>query len=158
MTMNDVAAIVYLLACVWLFLRVMADEGPGMVARHRSLVTMALLAIVVPPLLGGCDLAESTPKEATFGNAARGAELIKQHGCGGCHIIPGIRLADGLVGPPLNHMGKRVYIAGLLRNTPANMIRWLRDPQGVVPCNAMPDMGLSEDQARDIAAYLSTLE
>lgn len=158
MTMNDVAAIVYLLACVWLFLRVMADEGPGMVARHRSLVTMALLAIVVPPLLGGCDLAESTPKEATFGNAARGAELIKQHGCGGCHIIPGIRLADGLVGPPLNHMGKRVYIAGLLRNTPANMIRWLRDPQGVVPGNAMPDMGLSEDQARDIAAYLSTLE
>jgi cytochrome c1 len=38
------------------------------------------------------------------------------------------------------------------------MIKWLRDPQGVVPGNAMPDMGLSEDQARDIAAYLSTLE
>jgi putative membrane protein len=158
MTMIDVAAIVYLLACVWLFLRLMADEGRGTVARHRSLVTMSFPVVALPLMLGGCDLAESTPKEATFGNAARGAELIKQNGCGGCHIIPGIRRADGLVGPPLNHMGKRVYIAGLLRNTPANMIRWLRDPQGVVPGNAMPDMGLSEDQARDIAAYLSTLE
>jgi cytochrome c2 len=156
--MNDVAAIVYLLACVWLFLRLIADEGRGAVARHGSLVTMSLSIVALSVMLGGCDLAESTPKEATFGNAARGSELIKQHGCGGCHIIPGIRRADGLVGPPLNHMGKRVYIAGLLRNTPANMIKWLRDPQGVVPDNAMPDMGLSEDQARDIAAYLSTLE
>lgn len=156
--MSDIAAIVYLLACVWLVLRLIGDEGRGAVARHGSLVTMSFSIVALTLMLGGCDLGESTPKEATFGNAARGAELIKQHGCGGCHIIPGIRRADGLVGPPLNHMGKRVYIAGLLRNTPANMIKWLRDPQGVVPGNAMPDMGLSEDQARDIAAYLSTLE
>lgn len=149
---------VYRLACVWFSLRLMTDEKRKVAACHRSLVTRSFLVIALPLMLGGCDLAESTPKEATFGNAARGAELIKEHGFGGCHIIPGIRRADGLVGPPLNHMGKRVYIAGLLRNTPTNMIKWLRDPQGVVPGNAMPDMGLSEDQARDIAAYLSTLE
>lgn len=55
-------------------------------------------------------------------------------------------------------MGKRIFIAGLLRNTPANMVTWLLDPQEIVPGNAMPDMGLSEEQARDITAYLYTLE
>jgi cytochrome c2 len=55
-------------------------------------------------------------------------------------------------------VGKRVFIAGLLRNTPANMVTWLRDPQAIVPGNAMPDMGLSEEQGRDITVYLFTLE
>lgn len=150
--------IIYLLAWVWLFLRLVDNAEQRAMRLHRGLTTMALLLLVLPLGLAACDTAESTSKEASFGNAGRGAELIKQHGCGGCHIIPGIRRADGLVGPPLNHMGKRVYIAGVLRNTPDNMIRWLRNPQEIVPGNAMPDMGLSEDQARDIAAYLSTLE
>jgi cytochrome c1 len=68
--------------------------------------------------------------------------------------VPGI---EGVVGPPLNQMGVRVTIAGVLRNTPENMIEWLRNPQGVVPNNAMPDMDLDERQARDITAYLYTL-
>jgi cytochrome c1 len=54
-------------------------------------------------------------------------------------------------------MGRRVTIAGVLRNTPDNMIEWLRNPQAVVPHNAMPDMDLDERQARDITAYLYTL-
>jgi cytochrome c len=94
----------------------------------------------------------------TGGDAGRGAILIGQVGCGGCHIVPGIPAAEGLVGPPLNHMARRVYVAGLLRNTPDNMVTWLMDPQRIVPGNAMPNMGLSEPQARDIAAYLYTLE
>jgi cytochrome c len=71
--------------------------------------------------------------------------------------IPGIEQADGLVGPSLDHMGRRIFIAGLLRNTPDNMMTWLRSPQAVSTGNAMPDMGLDEDQARDITAYLYTL-
>ena len=63
-----------------------------------------------------------------------------------------------MVGPPLDHMGRRVYIAGLLRNTPRNMVTWLRYPQRIVPGNAMPDMELSDEQARNIAAYLNTLD
>lgn len=107
----------------------------------------------------GCDNPSVSSKESEIGgNPSRGAELIEASGCGGCHIIPGINDAEGLVGPPLNHMGKRVFIAGVLRNTPENMIHWLRNPQAVVPNNAMPDMGLSEADARDIAAYLRTLE
>jgi cytochrome c2 len=44
-----------------------------------------------------------------------------------------------------------------LRNNPNNMIAWLRNPQGIVPGNAMPDMGMSEADARAVAAYLGTL-
>ena len=60
-------------------------------------------------------------------------------------------------GPPLTRIGDRTYIAGMLRNTPANLVRWIREPQAVIPGNAMPNMGVSEADARDIAAYLYTL-
>ena len=72
-------------------------------------------------------------------------------------MIPGVKGADGLVGPPLAMIGRRIYIAGVRRNTPENMIAWLQDPQAVVPGNVMPNMGLSRRDAIDIAAYLDTL-
>ena len=93
----------------------------------------------------------------TGGDPERGAALIGRIGFGTCHIVPGIPDATGLVGPPLDHMGSRIYIAGVLRNTPGNMIAWLCDPQAVVPGNAMPNMGLDRKQAQDVAGYLYTL-
>jgi cytochrome c2 len=108
--------------------------------------------------LGSCEEAGVGTRLPDIGSPERGALYIKQVGCGSCHIIPGINGAQGLVGPPLDHMGKRIFIAGLLRNTPANMVTWLRFPQQVVPGNAMPEMGLNEGQARDITAYLYTLD
>lgn len=126
----------------------------------RSAIQAVLLLVALPAsaVLGGCEELGAGTKQSSIGDAGRGAALITEYGCGGCHIIPGVRRADGLVGPPLDHMGRRVYLAGVLRNTPANMIAWLRDPQSVVPGTAMPDVGLSEGEARDIAAYLFTLE
>ena len=106
-------------------------------------------------VFGGCQ--DEAKGGQTGVNSARGAALIVKLGCGTCHMVPGIDGATALVGPPLDHMGSRVYIAGVLRNTPDNMIAWLRDPQAVVPGNAMPNMGIDEDQARDITAYLDTL-
>ncbi|MEA2858007.1 MAG: cytochrome c [Methylobacteriaceae bacterium] len=88
----------------------------------------------------------------------RGADLIIANGCGTCHSIPSIAGARGNVGPPLDHIGTRVFIAGMLRNTPANMVRWLRNPQAIIPGNAMPNMNLNEAQARDITAYLAGLQ
>jgi cytochrome c2 len=106
----------------------------------------------------GCNRArEDTSGLSVNGNARHGAALISQVGCGSCHSIKGISGADGLVGPPLDTIGRRVIIAGLLPNTPENLVAWLKDPQKIVPGNAMPDMGLNERQARDIAAYLYTL-
>ena len=87
----------------------------------------------------------------------RGRALIQPFGCGGCHSVPGVDGAHGNVGPPLDRIGSRTFIAGMLTNVPQNMLRWLRDPQSVVPGNAMPDVGLSEAQARDVAAFLYTL-
>jgi cytochrome c2 len=92
------------------------------------------------------------------GNPHRGRQLIVSYGCGACHVIPGIYTARGLVGPPLYFFSRRTIIAGELPNTPDNLVRWLRHPTAVEPGTAMPDLGLNQQQAQDIAAYLYTLE
>lgn len=91
------------------------------------------------------------------GDPRRGRIAIRQYACQTCHFIPGVVGAEALVGPPLNGIARRRYLAGVLPNTPDNMIRWLRDPQQVDPLSAMPDVGVTERDARDIAAYLDTL-
>ena len=111
------------------------------------------LALAIPLL--SAPAAAQSPQIG--GNPAHGAALIRDYGCGSCHEIPGVANADGLVGPPLSNIGMRVYLAGMLRNTPDNMVFWLRHPQQVVPGNVMPDMGMTASDARDIAAYLYTL-
>ena len=95
--------------------------------------------------------------EIAGADARRGRALIAQVGCSGCHTIPGVHGARGNVGPPLDRFGERAMIAGMLPNEPRGLVRWLSHPQSVVPGNAMPDMGLDERNARDIAAYLYTL-
>ncbi len=136
-------------------MRLIFARGPA--TRRRA---CAALALGCGLLLGGCydDMDRYTSAQVDAGgNAEAGAALIRQYGCGSCHIVPGIDGADGLVGPPLTKLGRRVYIAGVLRNSPDNLIAWLQDPQAIVPGNVMPAMGLNPSQARDIAAYLYTL-
>lgn len=94
----------------------------------------------------------------TGGVASRGRHVILIKHCGSCHTIPGINSAHGLVGPPLFFFSRRTYIAGELPNTPDNLVKWIRSPHSVEPATAMPDLGLSEQQARDVAAYLYTLQ
>lgn len=91
------------------------------------------------------------------GDATAGRSLIRQYGCMACHTIPGVPGANGTAGPPLDNFANRTYIAGVLPNTPDNLIHWLQHPQEVVPGNDMPDLDVSEDAAKDIAAYLYTL-
>ena len=100
-----------------------------------------------------------TPAEevATAPDKERGKVAIQQYACPTCHEIPGITGARKPVGPPLDGIGKRGVLAGILPNTPENMVRWLRDPHEVSPESAMPDLGVTQRDARDIAAYLSTL-
>lgn len=120
-------------------------------------VAAASLALCIT--LSGCSGVSTAPPYsiATGGNAQRGKQLANTYGCGACHIIPGIRTANGLVGPPLYNWGDRTIIAGELPNTPDNLVRWLENPKAIEPKNAMPDVGLSKEQATDIAAYLYTL-
>jgi cytochrome c1 len=62
------------------------------------------------------------------------------------------------VGPPLDRVGTRQYLGGVILNSPENMVQWLRAPQAISPQTAMPDLGVTERDARDIAAYLYTLK
>lgn len=91
------------------------------------------------------------------GDPARGRSLIPEYGCGSCHVIPGVPGAEGKVGPPLTHFAERSFIAGNLRNEPTALAHWIRFPDHVEPGTAMPNLGVTEAHARDIAAYLYTL-
>ncbi len=109
-------------------------------------------------LLASCaDRDTRTAAMVTGGDPSRGKTELRDKGCGTCHTIPGVMGAHALVGPPLEHMASRSYVAGTLPNTPANLQRWIQHPQQVKPNNAMPEVGVSDEEARDISAYLYTL-
>jgi cytochrome c len=91
------------------------------------------------------------------GSPAAGRAAIGHYACGACHSIAGVRQADGQVGPPLTGVAGRRYLGGRLVNTPENMSRWIQNPQAFAPGTAMPNLGVSESDARDITAYLYTL-
>lgn len=92
------------------------------------------------------------------GDPAAGRELLAGYGCGACHIIPGVPGARGAVGPSLVRWSERGFIAGALPNQPGNLIRWITAPQSVEPATVMPDLGVSDEAARHIAAYLYSLD
>jgi putative membrane protein len=92
----------------------------------------------------------------TGGDPRRGVAAISRYGCGSCHTISGIPIAHGLVGPPLTGIGTRLYVAGVLPNTPENIVHWIQDPKGVNEKTAMPVLGVTPQDAADIAAYLYT--
>ena len=91
------------------------------------------------------------------GNVANGREALVRYGCSSCHTIPGIRGATATVGAPLDDWADRWYITGLLVNNPDNLMLFIQAPQSVLPGGAMPDMGVTTSDARDMSAYLYTL-
>lgn len=93
----------------------------------------------------------------TGGDPYAGRQKVRVYGCDACHTIPGVPGADALVGPPLAGIAGRMYIGGVLTNTPDHMVRWIMNPRAADPATAMPSVGASERDARDIAAYLYTL-
>ena len=90
----------------------------------------------------------------TGGNVERGRRLFGAYGCAGCHSLTGVPGARGLVGPPLDGLGSRVMLGGRLENKPENLMRWIGEPQSVSPGTAMPDLGVTPQDRRDIAAFL----
>lgn len=99
----------------------------------------------------------SPTKDVPGGDPSRGPAAMQKYGCIACHVVPGVVAARGQVGPTLSGVATRSIIAGRLSNTPDNLIHWIQDPQGVSPGTVMPNMGVTEADARDIAAYLYTL-
>lgn len=116
-------------------------------ARHIPVLVSALLAF-------GCGAPEPPGVHVAGGDAQRGRALIERYGCVACHSVPGLASYGANVGPPLVSLSQRGYLAGVLPNTPEAMVRWLRDPTAVDPRTAMPNLGVSQAEALDIAAYL----
>ncbi len=123
----------------------------------KSKVIRLGLLILIGLMLSSClgrvvGVPEAHPVSRSMLAAGR-AEIIN-YGCGTCHTIPGIPGADGAVGPALVRLYERSNIAGHLPNTEQNLIEWIRFPQEVEPGVDMPDMGVTETSAQEIAAYL----
>lgn len=124
--------------------------------RTRSQM-LSIMLCVVAGLICGCKQG-STGITARNGPTARGRAIIANYGCGKCHTIPGIRGANGVVGPPLQSLAQRTYIGGNFPNNPGTLTRWIMNPQAMKPKTAMPSLGLTESQSRDVVAYLETLK
>jgi cytochrome c len=97
---------------------------------------------------------EAVARAITGGDPRHAEAYFARYGCAGCHTIPGVSGADGEVAPPLAGLRRRVYVGGVLRNSPDNLIAWIVDPQRFSPNSAMPATGISPAEARDVAAYL----
>lgn len=124
--------------------------------RSRSMSTAGLFVLQACAVCAACS-SPPPPPQIAGGNADRGRLLIEQYGCGTCHVVPGVRTATGRTGPPLSNFARSAYIAGELPNEPEVLIRWIQDPQRLVPKTAMPDLGVNEMHARDMSAWLYRL-
>lgn len=122
----------------------------------RSRAKSLLIGFAASLALTACTRYEGRPGSSN--DVRAGATEITRDACGSCHEIPGIEEAVGRVGPSLRHFGSRRMIAGRLANTSANLERWLKSPQSISPGNAMPDQHLTDQQVRDVAAYLEHLK
>ena len=127
-----------------------------MQALTRGVPCAAALLIV----LAGCTANDEEMDRAgqiTGGDGRHGAALIRAYGCGACHTIPGIPGAHTTVGPNLAGLRERQFIAGVLPNDAGNLIEWIHDPRAIDPKTAMPNVGVTRADARDIATYLYSI-
>lgn len=135
------------------------DELWSVVAFLQKLPAMAppvyARFVAAQPQVANGERAQSPLR--SIGNAERGRVALSQYACNACHMIPGVTGPRVYVGRPLEGVGSRKFIAGRLPNSQASMVRWIRDPQGVDPQTAMPDLDVTEADAIDISTYLMTL-
>jgi cytochrome c1 len=125
--------------------------------RGRLAVIVAILGCAI--VLAACGGATHTPLFAIQGaDADNGPSAMQKYCCISCHTVPGVSGVNGRAAPPLDHWTQRAYIAGEVPNEPDALIQWIRDPQSIEPGTAMPNLGVTEADARDIAAYLYSLK
>lgn len=104
-------------------------------------------------LVVAADVTEDTPELV-----ARGAKYFEERQCFACHAIEGTQFV-GEVGPNLSRFGQRSTLAaGILPNTPENLSAWIQNPQDIKPGNQMPSLGVPDDEAEAIVAYLHSLQ
>jgi cytochrome c len=134
------------------------DSTPAVYAKLLGLFAVLLVVVGFNLVVWGLHR-QPTPAVLHVPGASpqRGRVLIRQYGCGACHTVPGVRGATGQVGPRLDRMRMQVYVAGFLPNSAQNLTFWISHPKEAHPQTAMPDLGINDRDARDIAAYLYDL-
>ncbi len=140
----------------------MRRRGPTRLWRSAILATLALVLLAGAGVyaLYAVKLDREQRSRAialTAGDPDLGRDLTRRYGCAGCHTIPGVPSAKGQVGPSLQGFAARVYVGGVATNTPDTLIQWIEDPRSIDPKTAMPVTGISNREARHVAAYLYTL-
>ena len=150
----------YLVAALLLLARVLrqphlpAAKGRSSLSPSVSVVR----SLVVLLVMLGCGNAGDSVADLTGGYPERGRVAMRKYGCQSCHEIPGVTGAHAIVGPPLGGIAKRSFIGGVLVNSPDNMVAWLKDPPAHAPRTAMPKLGVTDKDARDMTAYLYSLQ
>jgi cytochrome c len=127
--------------------------------RSSSVFRLTLLTVCICAfsVLAACQGDEPNAVEVEGGDPERGAELVQSYDCVSCHYIPGVEGPHGTNAPGLQLWKNRSFVAGAAPNRPENVIAFLMDPESIQPGSAMPNLGLSEEEARHITAYLFTL-
>lgn len=129
-------------------------SGSGRRRVAFPLLTWSVVVLVAAgTAIAACEAFEAEP-EADIALAERGEEAIVEYGCLSCHAVSGLPGPQGDVGPPLDGIAERRAIAGQLPNTTENLAAWIESPQEIDPGNVMPDVGVTEEDARAIAEFL----
>jgi L-cysteine S-thiosulfotransferase len=115
-------------------------------------VTLLVLA------LAGCVDKTQLPRQLAGADPDRGRSIVKHHACASCHEIPGVDWPRGEVGGPLEGFANRPLIAGRFPNQPDVLVRWLRNAPDLAPATGMPPSKLTPAEARDVAAFLYSLD
>ncbi|RWM85291.1 MAG: c-type cytochrome [Mesorhizobium sp.] len=125
-------------------------------ARWWAIVAVAPIAVLAHSLYlySGMNDDLAWVRSVTGGDTDRAPRLMIANGCAGCHVIPGVPGATGTTGPSLGGYAQRGFIAGVLPNTSGNLIAWIRRSRDMAPKSAMPNTNVSEQDARDMAAFL----
>lgn len=119
---------------------------------RRSLTAAALLGAAL--LIAGCGATAEPTRTGVAGDPDRGREVYLQYGCASCHATPDVPSVSDGIGPDLHDFASNVYIAGQIPNRPEELIQWIRQPQQMIPGSIMPNMGVTQEDAEDIAAFL----
>jgi cytochrome c oxidase subunit II len=91
------------------------------------------------------------------GPEGRGGQLFLQMTCANCHGIQGVTAITN-VAPDLTHLASRRTLgAGVLQNTPADLARWLKNPQAIKPSCRMPNLNLTTGQVNDLVSFFESL-
>jgi putative membrane protein len=147
------AGLIYIVAGLALFAAWMRYS------ERRSAAMLGCVALLACVVSSSCSQGQAQmAASVTGGDVNRGKTAISKYGCGSCHTISGIANAHGLVGPPLTGIAARMYVAGVLQNTPDNIVTWIKNPKAVDEKTVMPVLGVTDQDATDIAAYLYSIK